>query len=1135
MANNEWEMHKDEIKLLYILQNKKLSELIEHMSNKGFRKTKGQYERQFAKWGFRKNSTLGRKIDLGWVGWKVDKRKRLEGKDSELVVDNGVVWPPTKLRKTLQGKGFVSTYDRFSMAAVPSPPTPEGLHVRTPRSFSPSSQRFFDPFPASMCLIWSQSLPWLRFCTFVQPEPEQDSALLAPIGQPSWALGMGLQSNAVKAKVMQRLRWIVPWRNLPHPLDTDIDSRISATLSVLMPEQFNEQHQQLSTSPIYLELYILSNNLQLHDSATRSEATIRSRDERVIEIFKGLGRHNMKQFTDLLRREEPTIEAIAEKLFTSAVCLSDVSIVKMLLEAGMDPDRLIEISYRPVTPLAWTARIEGDKSLKIMKALLSHGASINRIHEGKSALFAAIMGNNANGIRLLLDHGCIVSLNCLAVAAMEVNLEVFEELLGSCTNLLGLYAVWSDTRIYRHSGHPETRDHSNCYTTILGGAAKSGRLEIINLILTTCPTIVHPQSVGILKRYKRYFSPLTMAIGMNQTHCIEPLILAGVDMEVGDNQSTLLEYALMNHNLKAAQILLGHGARINRPLAKCKVWPSALHWAISYDQDKAIDQLGHAPVINHAHLIAQFIALGARLNDEYDDEPGAVLGAAIQMGDLRIIGMLLDAGATVLGSKLNAIKSKEVAEYLNYRGILQQVLQTGGAKILWSAMFSEDLDLARWLLQPKLLDAATKSNEIDYQKLMYGAAATGDVFIIESILDCGPGVTDDLLTEALYHIEDKQCPTLGLQRLLEDFCGDAPSAVAFTSLSNRTDLLQPMLAAGVSPLGVPSMPRYGWERRDPDDPDSEVRLSACVYMPQSALELAVEGDSKSCLKILIESYAWTPALIGRALALAIYYYKKGLIEDLYGLDLDANAEVSVYTCGWPGYDEEKVGEKEIITLTSLQAAASTQEIDLVQRLINDKEADVNYPATGAGSRTALQYAVENGNKELMKLLLDNDANVNAPPAYYAGATALQLAAINGYLGLAQYLINLDAKVNAPGAKEDGRTALEGAAEKGRIDMVQLLLEAGASIRDDGGGFQCRKAIALASGHGHNAVANLIKRHHPDWNEQSDCEVRHDSGVQVAEDEDARVTEVRKCPRIFQETSDESRSDEWLRFIDWNPL
>jgi hypothetical protein len=78
------------------------------------RNRKSQYERQFKKWGFRKNKTLPRKIDWEFVGRRVDKRKRIGGKDSELVVDNGDPWPPAKLRRTLYGQAFVPTHSRFS-------------------------------------------------------------------------------------------------------------------------------------------------------------------------------------------------------------------------------------------------------------------------------------------------------------------------------------------------------------------------------------------------------------------------------------------------------------------------------------------------------------------------------------------------------------------------------------------------------------------------------------------------------------------------------------------------------------------------------------------------------------------------------------------------------------------------------------------------------------------------------------------------------------------------------------------------------------------------------------------------------------------------------------------------------------
>ncbi|KAL2789207.1 hypothetical protein BJX66DRAFT_237364 [Aspergillus keveii] len=145
---------------------------------------------------------------------------------------------------------------------------------------------------------------------------------------------------------------------------------------------------------------------------------------------------------------------------------------------------------------------------------------------------------------------------------------------------------------------------------------------------------------------------------------------------------------------------------------------------------------------SHAQLIDQLIKRGARIHDEYEYGHGAVLGAAIRKGDTMVLGLLLDAGATVLGSKLESIGSREAAEFLNQRGVLRVILQTCGNKVLSNAMFKGDLDLARWLLQPELIGAAMKSSEMDHLKVLNAAAASGDVSLIESVLDCGAKLTD---------------------------------------------------------------------------------------------------------------------------------------------------------------------------------------------------------------------------------------------------------------------------------------------------------------------------------------------------------------------------------------------------------
>ncbi len=105
--------------------------------------------------------------------------------------------------------------------------------------------------------------------------------------------------------------------------------------------------------------------------------------------------------------------------------------------------------------------------------------------------------------------------------------------------------------------------------------------------------------------------------------------------------------------------------------------------------------------------------------------------------------------------------------------------------------------------------------------------------------------------------------------------------------------------------------------------------------------------------------------------------------------------------------------------------------------------------------------------------MEAGADVNAPAADEYGLTALQGAAIRGYIGIALILLEAGADVNAPGASHEGRTALEGAAEHGRLDMVQLLLNAGAGTSASGNS-RYGRAIELAEGNGHHAIAGLLK-------------------------------------------------------------
>ncbi|KAI2848805.1 hypothetical protein CBS63078_3844 [Aspergillus niger] len=179
------------------------------------------------------------------------------------------------------------------------------------------------------------------------------------------------------------------------------------------------------------------------------------------------------------------------------------------------------------------------------------------------------------------------------------------------------------------------------------------------------------------------------------------------------------------------------------------------------------------------------------------------------------------------------------------------------------------------------------------------------------------------------------------------------------------------------------------------------------------------------------------------------------------------------------HENQKLGEvREYLRIKygfdERSAAVKNQLVSIVQWLVKSPQTNIDYLGNGAGRRTALQHAVNNGNMDLINFLLDHGADVNSASSEDGGATALQIAAIQGYLGIARKLLDLDADVNAAPARRNGRTALEGAAEHGRIDMLRLFFDEGASLVGNDGERQYRRAVELAEKNGHIAAARLLK-------------------------------------------------------------
>lgn len=119
-------------------------------------------------------------------------------------------------------------------------------------------------------------------------------------------------------------------------------------------------------------------------------------------------------------------------------------------------------------------------------------------------------------------------------------------------------------------------------------------------------------------------------------------------------------------------------------------------------------------------------------------------------------------------------------------------------------------------------------------------------------------------------------------------------------------------------------------------------------------------------------------------------------------------------------------------------AAQEDNIETVERLI--AESDVNLRDKQSGT-TALEHAVQNGNRELVQLLLSRGADVNARNG--GGETVLMMLDEDATIDLIWDLVNAGAKTDA--ADQSGNTALINSSSRNNVEVVRTLLEAGAKV------------------------------------------------------------------------------------------
>jgi uncharacterized protein len=146
-------------------------------------------------------------------------------------------------------------------------------------------------------------------------------------------------------------------------------------------------------------------------------------------------------------------------------------------------------------------------------------------------------------------------------------------------------------------------------------------------------------------------------------------------------------------------------------------------------------------------------------------------------------------------------------------------------------------------------------------------------------------------------------------------------------------------------------------------------------------------------------------------------------------------------------------------------AVKNQDAGAVRSLLA-LHADIN--GAEADGSTALHWAADRNNLEIVDLLIAAGAKVNAATRY--NITPLSLACTNGNAAMIEHLLKAGADAN--GTSSDGQTALMTAARNGNPEAVKVLLAHGAQVNTVEP-FRGQTALMWAAGEGNTAAAAML--------------------------------------------------------------
>jgi ankyrin repeat protein len=772
-------------------------------------------------------------------------------------------------------------------------------------------------------------------------------------------------------------------------------------------------------------------------------------------------------------------KALTQNLFRAAIEANDERVLKSLLSIrSLDVNTtMCIVNGEKVTPVERAAYLQ---ELGIVELLLIAKTDVNKkFREPANAPFYSrslcsrgALGNFISGCRTATSEAFELA-KLLLRAGAQVNGSVAEHALGYLDHRDLAYLIVSSVSDSDHAKFMGSR----LLTHIALSLSDRQATEVTNKLILACQR-----------------TNCGRCLSQFQAH-IDSALVQGAKRGHSELVGLLLRYSTTPHRALSAAIQCGKREMIDAILTLKPDMDAPAHslyeprsifrrkWGRDEDEDGGTTSLAEAIKSRDESLIRMIEDAGSLAHLNEGGRFQAAITAASRTGNAIYVQKLLEHCSSPEPSHMTKAVLHAIRN--NHEQIFRTLL-AAGAEINQEKDFYENLNLLHTAMVCRnsymvreLLNADIKLSSRIEMDVFEEAIKWGDKSIIEDLQSTFPGtqVHGNELSEALEKGHMEWFEFLLSSRI---FTGDALTDCLMVSVGRGDErLFHDLIKRGANPTSDYILQHCAESRpkmlpllleqhpsRSSDCAVPDFGTSALIAVTKQGLEgLEAVNILLGCRLVDTESYSDDGEL---PLVEAIRMRQNGnhdnfaVIRKLLDRGCDPNCIAT------------KFGHRRGINETAFLVAIETKSKTLVQLMI-DHGADVNRKATMGLKRTPLQTAVEVNSFELVALLLGANADANDKPATRGGGTALQLAAIQGNCNIAAKLLECGADLSAPPAVVNGRWPLEGAAEHGRLDMIEFLWKnklSGFGIA----GFdekQCRRAMELAEGNGHNPCRDLI--------------------------------------------------------------